>query len=66
MFCNDCPGMTIDTCGTVGRCGDPRDNARLREWFENALGIPILQGYELGESPGGRGEHTTVVVEETA
>ena len=64
MLCHACPGMTDDTCSTVEGCGDPRENAKLREWFERALGIPILQGDETVEATITNRNNPVVVVEE--
>ena len=64
MFCFACPRMTGDTCTTAGECGGPRENAKLREWFERVLRIPILQGDKTVEHPSTSGKNPVVVVEE--
>ena len=64
MLCHGCQEMTEDGSNTVGQCGDRRDKTRLRNWFENALGIPMLQGCELVDLPCTHGKDPIMPPEE--
>ena len=53
-----------DFIAATGKCVHPRDDARLRKWFEDALGTPMLRGDVSFEYPSTNGSDPVPSFEE--